>query len=77
MPRPTLRLSKIRARAGRKGGASTSARKRSAAKANGAGGGRKPLYTPCPRPRYRYHRFVNNRCPCGVTREDALIGPSC
>jgi hypothetical protein len=33
---------------------------------NGRNGGRPREYPPCPR--YRSHRFVNDRCPCGFTR---------
>lgn len=29
-------------------------------------GGRKRIYPQCPR--YKAHRFVNDRCPCGFTR---------
>jgi hypothetical protein len=43
MTRKQRRLSKLRARAGRKGGSARSKAKRRAAKANGALGGRPPL----------------------------------
>ncbi len=31
-------------------------------------GGRKRKYQQCPR--YKAHRFVNDRCPCGFVRKD-------